>query len=70
VVVSVQALVKEGAREFVRYPKSGYAESERVRAAQALGARAFPQKPVRLEKLARAIRAELDRPRGEAQLPG
>jgi len=51
-----------------RYPAqraillSGFAESERVAAAQALGAGAFVRKPVSLEQLSSAVRAELDRP--------
>ncbi len=40
---------------------SGFAESERVREAMALGAGAFLRKPVSMEKLARAVREELDR---------
>ena len=40
---------------------SGYAESERVREAQRLGAGAYVQKPYTLEKLATALRRELDR---------
>ncbi|MGI5837444.1 MAG: hypothetical protein ACOX87_13280 [Chloroflexota bacterium] len=39
---------------------SGYAESDRVVDAQALGAGSYVRKPVTLEKLARAIRRELD----------
>lgn len=40
---------------------SGYAESERVKVALALGAGAYIRKPVTMERLARAVRAELDR---------
>jgi signal transduction histidine kinase len=40
---------------------SGYSESESVEEAQALGAGAFLRKPVTLEKLARAVRLELER---------
>ncbi|HEX2172736.1 MAG TPA: ATP-binding protein, partial [Dehalococcoidia bacterium] len=43
---------------------SGHAPSDRVREAQALGAGAYLRKPVTLEKLARAVRAELDRDAG------
>lgn len=39
---------------------SGYAESERVREAQSLGAGAYLRKPVTLGKLARAVRRELN----------
>ncbi|MCA1809603.1 MAG: ATP-binding protein [Kiritimatiellia bacterium] len=41
---------------------SGYSESARVAAAQALGAGSYLRKPVSLEKLAQAVRQELDRP--------
>ena len=40
---------------------SGYAESERVTEALKLGAGAFVRKPVTLDRLGRAVRAELDR---------
>ncbi len=40
---------------------SGFAESERVRDALSLGAGAFIRKPLTLERLARAVREELDR---------
>ena len=40
---------------------SGFAESEQVREAQRLGAGGYVRKPISLEKLARAIREELDR---------
>lgn len=39
---------------------SGYAENERVRAAQAIGAGAYIRKPYTIEKLGVAIRRELD----------
>ncbi|MBI3979201.1 MAG: PAS domain S-box protein, partial [Chloroflexi bacterium] len=42
---------------------SGFAESEQVQEAQALGAGVFIRKPVTIEKLASAVRAELDRSR-------
>ncbi|HVC34538.1 MAG TPA: ATP-binding protein [Chloroflexota bacterium] len=42
---------------------SGFAETERVEQAQALGAGAFIQKPLTIEKLARAVRTELERVR-------
>jgi PAS domain S-box-containing protein len=41
---------------------SGFSETGRVRAAQALGAGAYVKKPYTLEKLAKTVRAELDRP--------
>ncbi|MFZ5572425.1 MAG: ATP-binding protein [Thermodesulfobacteriota bacterium] len=41
---------------------SGYAENERVKAAQRLGAGAYIRKPYTLEKIAMAIRKELERP--------
>jgi len=41
---------------------SGFAESERVAVAQRLGAGAFVRKPVTRERLAAAVRSELDRP--------
>jgi DNA-binding NarL/FixJ family response regulator len=44
---------------------SGYAESAQVGQAQQLGAGAYLRKPVSLEKLAQAIRTELDRDRPE-----
>lgn len=44
---------------------SGFAETERVREAQALGAGSYVRKPVTLEKLARAVRQELDGPPSE-----
>ena len=40
---------------------SGYAENERVKEVQALGAGSFVRKPYTLESLASAVRAELDR---------
>ncbi len=40
---------------------SGFAESERVREARALGAGSYVRKPITLERLARAVRDELDR---------
>jgi PAS domain S-box-containing protein len=40
---------------------SGFSESERVRAAQALGAGAYVRKPYVIETLGRAVRKELDR---------
>jgi two-component system cell cycle sensor histidine kinase/response regulator CckA len=40
---------------------SGFAESDRVRQAQELGAGAYVRKPVTLSQLAHAVRAELDR---------
>ncbi len=40
---------------------SGYSESERVRECQRLGAGAYVKKPYTLEKIAVAVRAELDR---------
>jgi PAS domain S-box-containing protein len=49
------------------YPKqkaiivSGFSESDRVQAAQALGAGAYVRKPYVIEKLALAVRKELDR---------
>jgi CheY-like chemotaxis protein len=51
------------------YPKqkaiivSGFSESERVSAAQALGAGAYVRKPYVMEKLGLAVRKELDRER-------
>jgi signal transduction histidine kinase len=39
---------------------SGYAENERVKEAQRLGAGAYIRKPYTVDKLARAVRAELD----------
>ncbi|MEA2639011.1 MAG: two-component system, cell cycle sensor histidine kinase and response regulator CckA, partial [Chloroflexota bacterium] len=47
---------------------SGFAESARVQAAQALGAGAYIRKPATIERLARAVRAELDRPSGERRV--
>jgi len=41
---------------------SGFAESDRVKEALRLGAAAFLRKPVSMEKLARTVREELDRP--------
>ena len=41
---------------------SGYSESERVKKAQKIGAGAYVKKPYLMEKLAVAIRLELDRP--------
>ena len=40
---------------------SGYSESARVKEAQILGAGTYVKKPYLLEKIGRAIRAELDR---------
>ncbi len=40
---------------------SGFSESERVREAQLLGAGGYLRKPVTLERLAKAVREELDR---------
>ena len=40
---------------------SGYSESERVKALQALGAGAYLRKPYTLEKIGMAVRCELDR---------
>ena len=40
---------------------SGYSESARVKEAQVLGAGTYVKKPYLLEKIGRAIRAELDR---------
>ena len=40
---------------------SGFAETERVTAAQQLGAGAYVKKPYVLEKLGMAVRKELDR---------
>ncbi len=40
---------------------SGYSETERVQRAQSLGAGAFIKKPVTLQKIAGAVRKELDR---------
>ncbi len=40
---------------------SGFSESDRVQAAQALGAGAYVKKPYVLEKLGLAVRKELDR---------
>ncbi len=42
---------------------SGFAQSERVQEAQSLGAGAYIRKPVTLERLALAVRQELDRER-------
>jgi CheY-like chemotaxis protein len=39
---------------------SGYAENERVKEAQRLGAGTYIRKPYTVEKIARAVRAELD----------
>ena len=39
---------------------SGYSESMRVKEAQQLGARTYVKKPYLLEKIGRAVRAELD----------
>ncbi len=41
---------------------SGFSESDRVQAAQALGAGAYLRKPYIMEKLGMAVRQELDRP--------
>ena len=40
---------------------SGFSESDRVKAAQALGAGAYVRKPYIIEKLGLAVRKELDR---------
>ena len=40
---------------------SGFAETDRVRHAQALGAGAFVRKPYIMEKIGLAVRQELDR---------
>jgi two-component system cell cycle sensor histidine kinase/response regulator CckA len=40
---------------------SGYSETERVKAAQELGAGAYVRKPYILEKMGLAVRRELDR---------
>ena len=40
---------------------SGYSESEKVRAAIRLGAGTYVKKPYLLDKIGRAVRAELDR---------
>ena len=40
---------------------SGFSESERVNAAQALGAGAYVRKPYVIEKIGLAVRKELDR---------
>ena len=42
---------------------SGYSESERVKALQALGAGAYIRKPYTLMKIGMAVRQELDRAR-------
>ena len=42
---------------------SGYSESDRVKALQALGAGAYIRKPYTLEKIGMAVRQELDRTR-------
>ncbi|MDO8691857.1 MAG: hypothetical protein Q7R39_17945 [Dehalococcoidia bacterium] len=47
---------------------SGYAESERVREFQALGAGAYLRKPVTLQRLARAVREESDREEAPVKL--
>jgi DNA-binding NarL/FixJ family response regulator len=39
---------------------SGYAENERVKEAQRLGAGTYIRKPYTVEKIARAVRTELD----------
>lgn len=49
---------------------SGFAESEQVRRAQALGAGAYVRKPVTLDGLARAVRQELDQRGDLARQPG
>ncbi|MGI5835659.1 MAG: response regulator, partial [Chloroflexota bacterium] len=43
---------------------SGFAKSDQIRDAQALGAGAFLRKPIKLEGLALAVREELDRYKG------
>lgn len=40
---------------------SGFSQSDRVRLAQELGVGGYIQKPYTLQKIARALRAELDR---------
>ncbi|MHB9090692.1 MAG: response regulator, partial [Chloroflexota bacterium] len=40
---------------------SGYAETEKVQEARRIGAGAFYQKPLSVDRLARAVRAELAR---------
>src|SRR4030042_2283519 len=40
---------------------SGYAETDRVREAQQLGAKTYIKKPFLMEKIGLAVRAELDR---------
>jgi CheY-like chemotaxis protein len=42
---------------------SGFSETDRVKAAQALGAGAYVKKPYIIEKLGLAVRKELDRAR-------
>lgn len=49
--------VRPGQRAIIM---SGFAESERVWEAQSLGAGTYLRKPLKLEKLARAVREELD----------
>ena len=50
-----------------KYPRqkaiiaSGYSESERVKALQALGAGGYLRKPYTMEKIGMAVRFELDR---------
>jgi CheY-like chemotaxis protein len=48
---------------------SGYAESERVKAAQAIGAGAYVRKPYKLEVIGTAVRRELDRKQEPARTP-
>jgi len=49
---------------------SGYADSERVRRVQALGAEAYLKKPYTLEKIGLAVRTELDRGPGRSPAEG
>jgi signal transduction histidine kinase len=51
--------IRSGQRAIIA---SGYAENDRVRAAQALGAGTYVRKPYTLERLAVAVRAELEKP--------
>lgn len=46
---------------------SGYADSERIKVAQELGAETFVRKPLTLKSLAYAVRGELDRPKSPAR---
>lgn len=49
---------------------SGYAETDRVREVQRLGAGDYVRKPYTLEKLAMTVRRELDRPAAASPPPG